>query len=81
METELKKAVDYCYPSSPHAVQYGFDRSGCFVVTLVDHEYNAKVISAHADRMDAYRTAATMPEVWHPLWAKYDQEFIDAAEA
>ena len=78
---ETQKAVDYCYPSSPDAVKYGHGNDGCYVVALVDSNYNATVTSVHTSKESAFLKAARLPQAWHPIWAKWDAEFIAKAEA
>lgn len=76
-----RKAVEYCYPTSTHAEAYGYGRAGCWIVALVCAEYWAEVVTAHATQAEAFDAAAKRGEEWHPLWVKYDQAEIDAAEA
>ena len=79
--SEHRKGVDYCYPSSPHAERFGYARTGCYVCCLIDREFNSTVVSAHATREAAFDAAAALPNAWHPLWRRYDQEDQDAADA
>ncbi|MES2367035.1 MAG: hypothetical protein V4563_14260 [Pseudomonadota bacterium] len=62
------KLIEWSYPSSPNAVQFGF-KSGCYTLQTMDTNLvpfdGHKIVSAHATIKEARLAGESLPFPWH----------------
>lgn len=61
VKTVVEKEIGYSYPSSPNAVSFGFDKTGCYHISLED-ELGSMTIAAYATREQAKTACDLRPE-------------------
>ncbi len=74
MTKREEKHIDYAYPTSTHADQFGF-KDGCWVVSVADQPHSiAQAVKAFPGKGEALAFARTMPMPWGQIWKMYDAD-------
>ena len=68
------KYVDYAYPTSANAIQFGCRKAGCYVINTWDTETEkgATPNGGFATRKEANEAADKMPEMWLQTFGRKD---------
>lgn len=63
--TRSYKLVEWSYPSSPNAVQFGFAKTGCYTLYTANHEFvpfdGHKTIGGYASLAEAKAARRNIP--------------------
>ena len=64
------KLVEWSYPSSPNAVEFGFPKTGCYTLHTANMEFvpfdGHKTVGGYATLAEAKRAGESFPYPWHP---------------
>jgi hypothetical protein len=68
------KLVEWSYPSSPNAEQFGFAKKGCYTLHTANTEFvpfdGHKTIGGFATLSEAKAAGEPLPFPWHPAMSE-----------
>lgn len=65
------KAIAWSYPTSTWAKQFGFNKTGCYVVELTTWIFPPQAVAGYATKAEAIAHARTLSNPWQALYLNY----------
>ena len=68
------KRIEWSYPTSSNAKQFGFEQSGCFTLHTANMEFvpfdGHKTVAGFATLAEAKQAGEPLPFPWHPAMSE-----------